>query len=105
MIRKTETLKRIKEKVDSRTSGKISLKKVFSCSFVEGICKKDVKRRITKLIKHGNSVLWMDDTNNLRNINILDTKDLHKILWQLLSIHEKKEIAYNHFIEKMTYLT
>ena len=105
MISRGDTLKVIKEKVDSRTSGNIKLKKQFNCEFVEGTFRHTERRRITKLVKNGNSVMWVDDGYAMRNITILDTKDLHKILWQLISDKEKREIAYEHLIATKEYLT
>lgn len=104
MITRQKTLKLIKEKVDSRASGKIKLKKQFTCVFVEGTFKHTERRRIVSLIKQGNSVMWIDDAYAMRNINILDTKDLHKIMWQLISDKEKMEIALEHLISTKTYL-
>lgn len=104
MTNKTETLKIIKEKVDSRSNGKIKLKRQFSCEFKEGTFKHTEKRRITTLQKQGNSVMWLDDAYHMRNINILELKDLHKIMWQLISDKEKKEIALEHLIETKDYL-
>ncbi len=104
MITKAKTLKLIKSKVDSRKNGKIKLKKPFTCTFKEGAIKHTVSRKITYLIKSGNSVLWMDDTYAVRNISVLDSKDLHKIMWQLVSDKEKAEIALEHLITSKTYL-
>ena len=104
MITRQKTLKLIKEKVDSRTSGKIKLKKQFTCEFVEGTFKHTERRRIVSLIKQGNSVMWIDDAYAMRNINVLDTKDLHKIMWQNLSDKEKREIALEHLLESKAYL-
>ena len=105
MISRTDTLKLIKEKVDARTSGRIKLKKSFWCEFKEGTFKHTVRRRITTLVKHGNSVNWIDDAYSVRNINMLDTKDLHKIMWGLISDKEKREIALEHLLETKDYLT
>lgn len=104
MINRTNTLKTIKEKVDSRANGKIKLKKVLSCEFQEGTFRHNERRRITTLIKKGNSVMWLDDVHSMRNINMLDTKDLHKILWQLLKDSEKMQIALEHLLETKQYL-
>lgn len=104
MITRQKTLKLIKEKVDSRASSKIKLKKQFTCEFVEGTFKHTERRRIVSLIKQGNSVIWIDDAYAMRNINILDTKDLHKIMWQLISDKEKMEIALEHLVSTKTYL-
>lgn len=104
MITRQKTLKLIKEKVDSRASNKIKLKKQFTCEFVEGTFKHTERRRIVSLIKQGNSVMWIDDAYAMRNINVLDTKDLHKIMWQLISDKEKMEIALEHLVSTKTYL-
>lgn len=104
MITRQKTLKLIKEKVDSRASGKIKLKKQFTCEFVEGTFKHTERRKIVSLFKQGNSVMWIDEGYCVRNINILDTKDLHKTMWQLISDKEKMEIALEHLFESKTYL-
>jgi hypothetical protein len=104
MITRQKTLKLIKEKVDSRASGKIKLRKQFTCEFVEGTFKHTERRRIISLLKQGNSVMWIDDAYAIRNINVLDTKDLHKIMWQNLSDKEKREIALEHLLESKAYL-
>ena len=105
MITRGKTLKLIKEKVDGRTSGKIKLKKSFWCEFEEGTFRHIERRRILSLVKKGNSVMWLDDGYSMRNITVLDTKDLHKIMWQLTTDKEKRDIAYEHLIETKTYLT
>lgn len=104
MITRQKTLKLIKEKVDSRTSSKIKLKKQFMCEFVEGTFKHTERRRIISLLKQGNSVMWIDERYGVRNINMLDTKDLHKIMWQLTTDKEKREIALEHLLSSKTYL-
>ena len=104
MVTRQKTLKLIKEKVDSRASGKIKLKKQFMCEFVEGTFKHTERRRIVSLFKQGNSVMWIDERYGVRNINVLDTKDLHKIMWQNLSDKEKREIALEHLLESKAYL-
>lgn len=104
MISKAKTLKRIKEIVDAKTSGMTKLKKPFECEFKEGVIKHTVKRRIMKLVKSGNSINWIDDAYGVRNINMLDTKDLHKILWQLITDKEKREIALEHLLSTKDYL-
>lgn len=104
MITRQKTLKLIKEKVDSRASGKIKLKKQLMCEFVEGTFKHTERRRIVSLFKQGNSVMWIDERYGVRNINMLDTKDLHKIMWQLISDKEKMEIALEHLVSTKTYL-
>lgn len=105
MIGKTATLKLIKEKVDSRANGRIKIKKPFYCEFQEGVFKHTERKRICSLVKNGNSVMWLDDGYGMRNINILSTQDLHKIMWGLISDKEKREIAYEHLISSKTYLT
>lgn len=105
MISKGKTLKIIKKKVDARTSGAIKIKKQFECEFTEGVFRHVVKRKIVKLIKNGNSVNWIDNTYAVRNINMLSTKDLHRIMWQLISDKEKKEIALEHLLQTKSYLS
>ena len=105
MITKQKTLKLIKEKVDSKTSRQIRLKKPVIAETIEGIgYKRKVQRRIVKLRKDGNSVNFVDDIYSMKNINVLDTKALHQILWQVISEAEKKEIALEHLIATKTYL-
>lgn len=105
MINKQKTLKLIKEKVDARSNGRIKMKKPFSCTITEGVFKHTIRRRITHLLKQGNSVLCMDDNYELRNINVLETKDLHKIMWGLINDKEKREIALEHLLLTKDYLT
>lgn len=104
MITRKDTLKLIKEKIDAKTSGKFKVKKPFECKFDEGVFRHTEKRKITSLYKSGNSILWVDNTNQVRNINMLDTKDLHKLMWMLISDKEKKEIALEHLISTKEYL-
>jgi hypothetical protein len=104
MISKQKTLKLIKSKVDTRKSRKIKLPKSFQCSFVEGVFKHIETRKVTSLIKSGNSVLWVDENHQMRNISILSTSDLHKIMWQVISDKEKNEIALEHLLATKTYL-
>ena len=105
MITKQKTLKIIKEKVDGRTSRHIKLKKPVVAELLEGIgYKRKVNRRIVKLVKDGNSVNFVDDTYFQQNINVLDTKELHQILWQVITENEKKEIALEHLLLTKTYL-
>ena len=104
MIGRKDTLKLIKEKVDSRTSGRINLKKHVKCTIVEGVFKHDVSTKVCKLAKQGNSVMFIDDVYQIRNITMLDTKVLHQILWQILSDKEKMEITYTDFLERLKYL-
>lgn len=104
MISRTKTLKLIKEKVDGRTSRAIKLKRPLVCPITEGVIKHTTNRRITKLIKDGNSVMCIDDNYQQRNINVLETKNLHQIMWQVISENEKKEIALEHLVTSKTYL-
>lgn len=105
MTSKQKTLKLIKEKVDGRANGTIKVKKPFWCVFQEGTFRHTERRRITKLVKDGNSVNWVDDAYAVRNISVLETKDLHKIMWQLISDKEKREIALEHLLSTKEYLT
>ena len=104
MISKTNTLKLIKEKIDARKSGKAKVKKPFFVEFKEGTFRHTEHRRVTALIKQGNSVMWKDDAYQLRNINILEAKDLHKLMWGLISDKEKMQIAIEHLRETKPYL-
>ena len=104
MISRKDTLKTIKEKVDSRSNGKFKLKKPFECKFEEGVFRHTEVRKIVSLHKNGNSILWQDNNYQLRNINMLDTKDLHKLMWMLISDKEKKEIALEHLLSTRDYL-
>ena len=104
MISKQKTLKLIKSKVDGKKCGKIRLSKSFQCTFLEGVFKHYETRKIIFLVKKGNSVFWADDTLCLRNISILSTTDLHKIMWQLISDKEKNMIALEHLLSTKTYL-
>ena len=56
------------------------------------------------MYKNGNSVFWVDDSYSVRNINMLATKDLHKIMWQLITDKKKREIALEHLLSSKTYL-
>ena len=104
MISRQKTLKLIKSKVDARKSGKIKLAKPFHCSFLEGVFKHLETRKIVTLVKSGNSVLWVDENHRMRNISILNTSDLHKIMWQLISDKEKSAIAMEHLLTTKNYL-
>lgn len=105
MITKNGILKLIKEKVDSRTSGKIKLKKHVDTELQVGIFKHTEKRTFKELFKKGNSVFCVDVNYEVHNINELDTKPLLAMLWQLLSDKEKKDIALEYFLSKNEYLT
>lgn len=104
MISKVKTLKLIKEKVDGRASRQIKLKKIIPTAIIEGIMKRTIRTRVVKLIKRGNSVMWVDDAYIIRNINVLDTQTLHKIMWQIITEGEKKEIALEHLVSTKSYL-
>jgi hypothetical protein len=96
MITRSKTLKLIKEKVDSRTNGKVKLKKRVETDMQVGIFKHTEKRVFKELFKNGNSVFCVDTNYEVHNINELDIKALRSILWQLLTDKEKKEIALEY---------
>lgn len=104
MVSKTATQKIIKEKVDSRASGRVKLSNAIKFEVKEGVFKHTIRAKVCSLHKDGNSVMFTDETYKVRNINVLDTKVLHKIMWQLITEREKKEIAYSDFVERMNYL-
>ncbi len=104
MISRGNTSKRIKEIVDARANHQVKLKKPFECTFKEGAFNMTTKRTIASLRKNGNSIMWIDDTYAERNINMLDTADLHKILWQMITEKEKMEIALEHLYVSKKYL-
>ena len=104
MISKQKTLKLIKEKVDGRANTSIKLKKAVLCPIMEGTFRHLVRARVTKLVKDGNSVMCLDDTYQMRNINVLGSKELHQIMWQIISDKEKREIALEHLLTSKTYL-
>lgn len=104
MITKQKTLKLIKEKIDVKTNGKIKLKKTVETDMVCGIFKHIERKRIKQLFKRGNSVYVVDDNYEVHNLNELDTKPLHQIMWQIISDKEKKEIALEHLLETKDYL-
>lgn len=105
MITRTETLKRIKEKVDSRANGKVKLKKHVDTEMKVGLFKHTEKRSFKELFKKGNSVFCVDTNYQVHNINELDGKALRTIMWQLLTEKEKAEIALKHLYMTMDYLT
>ncbi len=104
MISKTETLKKIKEKVDARSNGKVKLKKRVETEMQVGIFKHTEKRTFKELFKKGNSVFCVDVNYEVHNINELDGKTLRTMLWQLISDKEKKEIALEHLYATNDYL-
>jgi len=104
MITKQKTLKLIKEKVDAKTNGKIKLKKMVNTNMVCGIFKHIEPKRIKELFKRGNSVYVVDDNYEAHNLNELDTNALHRIMWQIISDKEKKDIALKHLLETKAYL-
>ena len=104
MISKTETLKLIKEKVDSRTNGKVKLKKHVETEMQVGIFKHTEKRVFKELFKNGNSTFCVDTNYEVHNINELDVKALRIILWQIITDKEKREIALEHLYSTMNYL-
>ena len=104
MLTKTETLKLIKEKVDARANGKIKLKKHVKTSLKVGLFKHTEERVFKELFKQGNSVYCVDTNYEVHNINELDAKPLHMMVWQLISENEKREIALEHLYSKIDYL-
>ena len=104
MITKAETLKLIKEKVDSRANGKVKLKKHVETKLEVGIFKHTEKRVFKELFKKGNSVFCVDENYEVHNINELDSTALRTMLWQLITEKEKKEIALEHLYTTMDYL-
>ena len=104
MINRTNTLKIIKAKVDARKTTKVKMKRHIWTAFTEGVFKTSKRRRVKELFKQGNSIMWVDDVCEVRNINMLDTETLHIILWQLISDKEKREIALEHLLTTKTYL-
>ena len=104
MITKAETLKLIKEKVDSRANGKAKLHKHVETKLEVGIFKHTEKRVFKELFKKGNSVFCVDENYGVHNINELDSTALRTMLWQLITDKEKKEIALEHLYTTMDYL-
>lgn len=104
MINRTNTLKIIKAKVDARKTTKAKMKRHIWTAFTEGVFRTPKRRRVKELFKQGNSIMWIDDAYEVRNINMLDTETLHIILWQLISDKEKREIALEHLLTTKTYL-
>lgn len=104
MLTRQKALKIIKKKVDGNSNRKIKLKSPFVCEFLEGTIRHTVRKKIISIYKNGNSVFWVDESYGVRNINMLDTKDLHKMLWQIISDKEKRDIALEHLIASKPYL-
>lgn len=106
MINRQKTLKLIKAKVDEKTSRQIRLKKPVKCHTIEGIgIKRKIERRIVKLVKNGNTTDFIDDAYYQGNINdIADVKELHQLMWSVITESEKKEIALEHLLLTKTYL-
>lgn len=104
MLTKIETLKLIKEKVDSRASGKVKLKKRVETEMQVGVFKHTEKRTFKELFKRGNSVFCIDTNYEVHNINELDGKALRTMMWQLITDKEKRDIALDHLYSTMDYL-
>ena len=104
MITKSETLKKIKEKVDARVNGKVKLKKQVETKMKVGIFKHTEKRSFKELFKNGNSVFCVDKNYEVHNINELDGKALRTIMWQLITDKEKRDIALEHLYTTNDYL-
>lgn len=104
MISKQRTLALIKSKVDARRRGEIKLPKRVATKLEVGVFKHTEDKQIEKVFKHGNSVMFIDNSNEVRNINVLDHTALKKILWQLSSAKEKQEIAMEHLLAQNEFL-
>lgn len=104
MITKSQTLKLIKEKVDSRKGGKIKLAKKVNATIQIGVFKHSENVTIENLFKQGNSVMFTDSTSRVFNINILDAIPLRQMAWQVISESEKRIIAFEHLYASQNYL-
>lgn len=104
MITRQEALKIIKEKVEKRVNAKAIMRRPFVTEFTEGVFRHTVNRRITELYKDGNSVMWIDENHQCRNINMLDTQSLHRIAWQYMTEKEKAQVAMAHLLTSKEYL-
>ena len=104
MISKTDTLKKIKEKVDARANGKVKLKKQVNTKMKVGLFKHTEERSFKELFKRGNSVFCVDKNYEVHNINELDGRALRTIMWQLITDKEKRDIALEHLYTTMNYL-
>lgn len=94
---KNEILKKIKEKVDAKSNNLFKIRGRIVANVQIGHFGTSVVRRIEKVQKYGNSVIFIDENSAIRNINILDSDTLLKILWEILNPSEKKEVALAEF--------
>lgn len=94
---KNDILKKIKEKVDAKSNNLFKIRTRIVANVQIGHFGTSVERRIEKVQKYGNSVIFIDENSAIRNINILDSDTLLKILWEILNPSEKKEVALAEF--------
>ena len=94
---KNQILKIIKEKVDAKPNNLFKIRRKIIANVQVGYFGTFVERRIEKVQKYGNSVIFIDENSAIRNINILDSDTLLKILWEILNPSEKKEVALAEF--------
>lgn len=104
MITRQQALKVIKDKVDKRVNAKAVMRRPFVTEFTEGVFRHTVRRRISELYKDGNSVMWVDENHQCRNINMLDTQSVHRIAWQYMTEKEKVQAAMEHLLASKPYL-
>ena len=94
---KNQILKKIKEKVDEKSNNLFKIRRKIIANVQVGYFGTFVERRIKKVQKNGNSVIFIDENSAIRNINTLDSDTLLKILWEILNPSEKKEVALAEF--------
>ena len=97
IMTKNQILKIIKEKVDAKPNNLFKIRRKIIANVQVGYFGTFVERRIEKVQKYGNSVIFIDENSAIRNINILDSDTLLKILWEILNPSEKKEVALAEF--------
>lgn len=98
-MKKTKILKEIKAKVDGKSNHLFKIRKRIVANVQIGHFGTSVVRRVEKVQKYGNSVIFIDENNAIRNINVLDSDTLLKILWEILNPKEKREVALAEFEE------
>lgn len=94
---KSELQKKIKEKIDAKSNHLFKIRKKINANVQVGYFGTSVERRIEKVQKYGNSVIFIDENSAIRNINILNSVTLLQILWEMLNPNEKKEVALAEF--------
>ena len=97
IMTKNQILKKIKEKVDEKSNNLFKIRRKIIANVQVGYFGTFVERRIKKVQKNGNSVIFIDENSAIRNINTLDSDTLLKILWEILNPSEKKEVALAEF--------